>query len=107
MQKMNIKISEHFTELRDGEIGMQHEMQHEIKKPCKYRLFKIGASGFEPATSRPPAVRATKLRHTPQQIVLYQIFLKKQPFFQKLPALFLYRVKRAGNFFFYFCCPLI
>ena len=32
MQKMNIKISEHFTELRDGEIGMQHEMQHEIKK---------------------------------------------------------------------------
>lgn len=31
-QKMNIKISEHFTELRDGEIGMQHEMQHEIKK---------------------------------------------------------------------------
>ena len=30
---------------------------------------KIGATGFEPATSRPPAVRATKLRHTPQQIV--------------------------------------
>ena len=27
---------------------------------------KIGATGFEPATSRPPAVRATKLRHTPQ-----------------------------------------
>ena len=26
---------------------------------------KIGATGFEPATSRPPAVRATKLRHTP------------------------------------------
>ena len=25
----------------------------------------IGATGFEPATSRPPAVRATKLRHTP------------------------------------------
>ena len=27
----------------------------------------IGATGFEPATSRPPAVRATKLRHTPKQ----------------------------------------
>ena len=26
---------------------------------------KIGATGFEPATSRPPAARATKLRHTP------------------------------------------
>ena len=26
---------------------------------------KIGATGFEPATSRPPAERATKLRHTP------------------------------------------
>ena len=25
----------------------------------------IGATGFEPATSRPPAERATKLRHTP------------------------------------------
>ena len=29
------------------------------------RLFAIGATGFEPATSRPPAERATKLRHTP------------------------------------------
>ena len=28
----------------------------------------LGATGFEPATSRPPAERATKLRHTPQQI---------------------------------------
>ena len=27
---------------------------------------KIGATGFEPATSRPPAERATKLRHTPK-----------------------------------------
>ena len=27
--------------------------------------FVIGATGFEPATSRPPAERATKLRHTP------------------------------------------
>ena len=26
---------------------------------------KIGVTGFEPATSRPPAERATKLRHTP------------------------------------------
>ncbi len=28
-------------------------------------MIKIGATGFEPATSRPPAERATKLRHTP------------------------------------------
>ncbi len=29
-------------------------------------IFKqIGVTGFEPATSRPPAERATKLRHTP------------------------------------------
>ena len=28
---------------------------------------KIGATGFEPATSRPPAERATKLRHTPNR----------------------------------------
>ena len=29
---------------------------------------KIGATGFEPATSRPPAERATKLRHTPIEL---------------------------------------
>jgi hypothetical protein len=29
----------------------------------------IGATGFEPATSRPPAVRATKLRHTPTKLI--------------------------------------
>ena len=28
--------------------------------------YQIGATGFEPATSRPPAERATKLRHTPK-----------------------------------------
>ena len=31
---------------------------------------KIGVTGFEPATSRPPAERATKLRHTPEQKLL-------------------------------------
>ena len=39
------------------------------QKSCKSRLLanfdEIGATGFEPATSRPPAERATKLRHTP------------------------------------------
>tara|TARA_B100000214_G_scaffold116491_1_gene82284 strand:- start:984 stop:1124 length:141 start_codon:yes stop_codon:yes gene_type:complete len=29
-------------------------------------LFMVGAAGFEPTTSRPPAGRATKLRHAPQ-----------------------------------------
>ena len=32
--------------------------------------LKIGATGFEPATSRPPAERATKLRHTPMFITI-------------------------------------
>ena len=31
---------------------MQHEMQHKTKKHCKYSAFRIGATGFEPATSR-------------------------------------------------------
>ena len=38
--------------------------------PSVIKIFKnmleIGATGFEPATSRPPAERATKLRHTPK-----------------------------------------
>tara|TARA_B100000700_G_scaffold331442_1_gene464209 strand:+ start:4477 stop:4578 length:102 start_codon:yes stop_codon:yes gene_type:complete len=29
----------------------------------------VGAAGFEPTTSRPPAGRATKLRHAPQKKV--------------------------------------
>ena len=29
------------------------------------KSFIVGVTGFEPATSRPPAERATKLRHTP------------------------------------------
>lgn len=33
--------------------------------------FFIGVTGFEPATSRPPAVRATKLRHTPSYLFLF------------------------------------
>ena len=50
-------------------------------------LFKIGATGFEPATSRPPAVRATKLRHTPlfgtffiiaEDLLLVKNFFKKR-----------------------------
>ena len=45
--------------------------QSEDKKKCrKYSTFNIGATGFEPATSRPPAVRATKLRHTPMDCII-------------------------------------
>ena len=35
--------------------------------------LKIGATGFEPASSRPPAERATKLRHTPFSNLNYYI----------------------------------
>ena len=42
----------------------------------------VGATGFEPATSRPPAVRATKLRHTPQSTnaIIPEIFKKSTLF---------------------------
>ena len=36
----------------------------------KNKIYLIGATGFEPATSRPPAVRATKLRHTPVRNII-------------------------------------
>lgn len=39
-----------------------------LRKPLKNK--KVGATGFEPATSRPPAARATKLRHTPVKIII-------------------------------------
>ena len=41
----------------------------------------IGATGFEPATSRPPAVRATKLRHTPKQKYYSKYRIENQLFF--------------------------
>ena len=41
----------------------------------------IGATGFEPATSRPPAVRATKLRHTPRTFDIVPNVVKKINYF--------------------------
>jgi hypothetical protein len=41
----------------------------------------VGVTGFEPATTRPPDVYATGLRHTPIQRGKFRIFLK---FFQAL-----------------------
>ena len=44
----------------------------------------IGATGFEPATSRPPAVRATKLRHTPRTVdIVSNVIIKINSFFKK------------------------
>ena len=58
------------------------EKIHECKIDYKVaKNLKIGATGFEPATSRPPAVRATKLRHTPQHLLFYQIFSEKSTTF--------------------------
>jgi hypothetical protein len=37
----------------------------DCKKPCISRAFCIGETGFEPATARPPAGCATRLRHSP------------------------------------------
>ncbi len=35
-------------------------------------LLLVGVTGLEPATSRPPAVRASQLRHTPITPSLHQ-----------------------------------
>ena len=42
-----------------------------------YNLL-VGVTGFEPATSRPPAERATKLRHTPIEKSIPQLPLKSK-----------------------------
>ena len=39
------------------------------------KSFIVGVTGFEPATSRPPAERATKLRHTPLSYVLFTLLI--------------------------------
>ena len=48
----------------DTEIGSARRIKKETAKSAISHLL-IGVTGFEPATSRPPAERATKLRHTP------------------------------------------
>lgn len=42
----------------------------------------IGTAGFEPATSRPPGARATKLRHVPSAV---RVLLKKK-YYRKIPG---------------------
>lgn len=63
---------------------MQSKKEFQHHENVETPFLKIGATGFEPATSRPPAVRATKLRHTPQQKSLYQTFRKLQVFFSEI-----------------------
>lgn len=39
-------------------------------------LFMVGIAGLEPATSRPPDARATRLRYTPIFILTQRLLLK-------------------------------
>ena len=56
-----------------------------VKRRIFWFILIIGATGFEPATSRPPAVRATKLRHTPQaQYIIPELLTKSKLFFKFL-----------------------
>ena len=48
-------------------IRLNHSLQIYYKR---FNHMSVGATGFEPATSRPPAVRATKLRHTPVRTII-------------------------------------
>ena len=54
---------------KKGNKGNKKIRSHQTSEILEF-VRNIGATGFEPATSRPPAVRATKLRHTPQRIQL-------------------------------------
>ena len=63
------------------------------KKSSSSRTPLIGVTGFEPATSRPPAERATKLRHTPCQIIIaketaFEKTIFKNSFFTKTEPIF-------------------
>ena len=50
--------------MKKGNKGNKKIRSHQTSETLEFK-GNIGATGFEPATSRPPAVRATKLRHTP------------------------------------------
>ena len=77
--------------------GAERRIEKKNKKSRGFSasaLIKIGATGFEPATSRPPAERATKLRHTPEVNSLYQNPGKNQ---QKNHGSFCAVAKLHGN----------
>ena len=42
-----------------------------LEKPREAFLNLVGTTGFEPATSRTPSVRATRLRHVPSKLFQY------------------------------------
>src|SRR3954452_15089584 len=48
--------------------GFERATSLEFEKPLQEWLFEaVGATGFEPATARPPAECATRLRHAPKR----------------------------------------
>src|SRR5437764_8394944 len=48
--------------------GFERATSLRFEKPLRERRFRvIGATGFEPATARPPAECATRLRHAPKR----------------------------------------
>src|SRR5215211_8366299 len=46
-------------------VGGDRNASGQPKRPAKAHLFEVGETGFEPATARPPAGCATRLRHSP------------------------------------------
>ena len=43
----------------------------------------VGATGFEPATARPPGVCATGLRYAPTFLIMEYAFCKRVKFFEQ------------------------
>ena len=43
----------------------------------------VGATGFEPATARPPGVCATGLRYAPTLLIMEYAFCKRVKFFEQ------------------------
>ena len=48
------------------------------------REVVVGATGFEPATARPPGVCATRLRYAPKLSTMEYAFCKRVKFFENL-----------------------
>jgi hypothetical protein len=59
-ERLRVSVGRNWTQL-DPRSSWAAE-----KPPQTPRFLSVGATGFEPATFRPPAERATRLRHAPK-----------------------------------------
>ena len=73
----------------DNSATRQERLSQATAVSCLIEL--VGTTGFEPATSRTPSVRATRLRHVPMTVLVSRLRINCQTRVTALCSSFLFR----------------